>query len=63
MKRFVLGFITGAICSVVITATAAVEVIKANSFLIGWEVTKDGDTICYDPFVWIAGSIKEIDCG
>ena len=28
--------------------------------LYGWDVVKDGETICYAPYVW--SSTKEIEC-
>jgi hypothetical protein len=38
----------------------AAQIVGGNGYMIGWDIQKDGETICSDPFVWTA--TKEIDC-
>jgi hypothetical protein len=59
VRRFILGFLLGALLGGV-GAAAATGVIGRNGYLLGWSVTKDGDTVCDQPFVWTA--THEIEC-
>jgi len=59
MSKFTLGFIAGLMLGAVAPA-AAVSLVGGTGYLSGWSVTKDGDEICYMPYVW--SSIREIEC-
>ena len=56
MKRFVLGLLLGLILGSVTTVTAQL----VGGYLHGWEVTKGGSVVCFDPYVYT--SVKEIEC-
>jgi len=38
----------------------AAKVVGSDGYLMGWDVTKDGETICSDPFVWTG--TQELEC-
>lgn len=59
MRKFVAGFIAGALTALAASALAA-QIVGSNGWLNGWEVTKDGETICDDPYVWVG--TREIEC-
>jgi hypothetical protein len=59
MKRFVLGLVTGLALGVSLSAAAA-KLVGDNGFLIGWEVTVDGEVVCDSPYIWV--SLLEIEC-
>ena len=59
MKRFWVGFIAGIFFGAVTAGTAAV-VAGDNGYMMGWEIKKDGEKICSDPYIWT--EIKEIEC-
>jgi hypothetical protein len=59
MKKFVAGFIAGLTTALAISAFAA-KMVGGNGYLTGWEITKDGEEICSDPYVWTA--TREIEC-
>ena len=59
MKKFVAGFIAGLTTALTISAFAA-KMVGSNGYLMGWEITKDGEEICSDPYVWTA--TREIEC-
>lgn len=59
MKKFSLGFFAGLMIGAVAPAAAA-SIVGGTGYLSGWTVTKDGDEICYMPYVWT--SIREIEC-
>ena len=59
MRKYVIGFAAGLMLGTVAPAAAAV-IVGGNGYLHGWDVTKDGDTICYAPYIWT--SIREIEC-
>lgn len=56
--RFVLGLALG----IVVGATTSVyaQSIMGTGYLIGWDITKDGNVICSDPFIWEA--TMELEC-
>jgi len=59
MRNFIVGVAFGLMVGIVLPALAQ-RVIGADGFLMGWDVTFNGRTICRDPFVWT--STKEIEC-
>lgn len=59
MKRFALGLLLGLAFGFAVSAAAA-NVIGDNGYLMGWDVTVDGETVCSDPYVWV--STSEIEC-
>jgi len=59
MRKFVTGLIVGLTLGTVVPAAAA-QLVGNSGYLLGWDVTKDGETICYAPYVWTA--IREIEC-
>ena len=58
MFKFILGFIAGAVIGTALYAHAAV--VAGDGYLSGWEITKEGETICSDPYVW--SGTREIEC-
>ena len=59
MRKFLMGLATGLFLGVVATASAA-QIVGSTGYMMGWDIQKDGDTICSDPYVWTA--TKEIEC-
>lgn len=59
MKKFSVWFFVGLMLGGVAPAAAAV-LVGGSGYLSGWTVTKDGDEICYMPYVW--AGMKEIEC-
>lgn len=59
MKKFSVGFVIGLALGTVVPAAAA-TLVGGSGYLSGWTVTKDGDEICYMPYVW--QGIREIEC-
>lgn len=59
MKGFLLGLTIGTLSTIGITAFATQTVID-DGYILGWDVVKDGNTICSDPFIWTA--TREVEC-
>ena len=59
MRRFLAGFILGLLVGGTTTAIAA-QLVGDTGYLMGWDITKDGETICSDPYVWTA--THELEC-
>lgn len=59
MKKFVVGFIVGTIIGNIGLSYASL-VIGDGYLHGGWSVTKDGEEICTDPYVY--ESSREIEC-
>jgi hypothetical protein len=59
MRKLAIGFIIGLAAGAAVPAVAA-TIVGSTGYLSGWTVTKDGDEICYMPYVWT--SIREIEC-
>lgn len=59
MKRFFSGFVFGVMLGATVSAFAA-HLVGGNGYLIGWDVTVDGEEVCSDPYVWM--STRQIDC-
>jgi len=58
-KQFAAGLAVGLVLGMTVSAWAA-QVVGRNGYLLGWEVTLEGDTVCTDPYVWV--SLREIEC-
>jgi len=59
MKKLAIGFIVGLAVGTA-APVAAATLVGHTGYLFGWTVTKDGEEVCYMPFVWTA--IREIEC-
>jgi hypothetical protein len=59
MKKLTIGFIIGLAAGAAVPAVAA-TIVGSTGYLSGWTVTKDGNEICYMPYIWT--SIREIEC-
>lgn len=59
MKKFIVGVIFGILLGTVASAYAA-QMMGENGYLHGWDVVKEGETLCSDPYVWM--STREIEC-
>ena len=59
MKRFLAGAIFGLCLGIAITAAAA-QLVGGSGYLMGWDVSINGETVCSDPYVWT--STREIEC-
>lgn len=58
-KSGLVGFTLGLMTAMALNAAAA-QLVGRDGYLDGWTVTKDGDDICDDPYIW--KSTKEIEC-
>lgn len=58
-KAFVVGFFAGVICTIAVAASAA-KMVGDSGYLMGWDVTVDGEEVCSDPYIWTA--TMEIEC-
>ena len=58
MTRFSIGFALGLLLGTATAAAAAV--IGGSGYLMGWDVTLQGHTLCSDPYVW--SGTREIEC-
>ena len=59
MRNFVCGRIFGIVVAMA-TVTYAASLVGDNGWLMGWDVTINGDLVCSDPYVW--SSVREIEC-
>lgn len=59
MRNLIIGIAIGITIGVVGTASAA-QIVGDSGYLMGWDITMNGKTICSSPYVW--PSLKEIDC-
>lgn len=59
MKKFVAGFLAGLATALAVSAFAA-KMVGSDGYLVGWDITKDGEEICSDPYIWT--STREIEC-
>jgi len=59
MKRFFAGAIFGLCLGITITA-AATQLVGDSGYLMGWDVSINGETVCSDPYVWTA--TRELEC-
>lgn len=54
-----VAFVVGLVVGIALSAQAQ-RIVGSDGYLIGWEVTYEGDVICSDPFVWTG--TREIEC-
>jgi hypothetical protein len=59
MRRHLVGFIAGLLVGSTASVLAA-KLVGSDGYLMGWEVTLDGDEVCSDPYIWT--STREIEC-
>jgi hypothetical protein len=59
MKKLVIGFIVGLAAGAAVPAVAA-SIVGGTGYLSGWTVIKNGNEICYMPYIWTA--TREIEC-
>jgi hypothetical protein len=57
--QFLAGVIVGLVLGSAIAVLAA-QVVGSNGYLNGWDVTRGGETICSDPYVYVGS--REIEC-
>jgi hypothetical protein len=58
-RQFLAGVIVGLVLGSA-TAVLAAQVVGSNGYLNGWDVTREGETICSDPYVYVGS--REIEC-
>ena len=59
MFRLCVGLAIGLILGTMATSMAA-GIAGNNGYLLGWTVTKDGEELCSDPYIWVG--TREIEC-
>jgi len=58
-KGWIAGFVLGLTLGLATGAYAA-SIVGGNGYLMGWDITVEGEVVCSEPYIWAAS--REIEC-
>jgi len=59
MRKFAGGLALGLLFGAA-APLAVQQIVGGTGYLFGWSVSIDGNTVCYDPYIWEGA--QEIEC-